>query len=108
MSSIDLSLFKTHCRADDFAGDDSYLQHLLDTAEAHIANATHRTMEELEEMGGGELSPDYSVEWNIRDAHEVHENWRVEQLGGNLYTVTYIIPNYDRGYLTLVCDKVNE
>lgn len=55
MSSIDLSLFKTHCRADDFAGDDSYLQHLLDTAEAHIANATHRTMEELEEMGGGEL-----------------------------------------------------
>jgi len=56
----------------------------------------------------GEHFPDYSVEYNIRDAHTVGENWRVQQVGGYLYTVTNIIPNLDRGYLTLVCVRVNE
>lgn len=55
----------------------------------------------------GELFPDYSVEFNIRDAHEIKENWRVEQLGGYVYTVTNIIPNIDRGMLTLKCERVN-
>lgn len=56
----------------------------------------------------GEHFPDYSVEFNIRDAHEVEENWRVRQAGGHEYTVTNIIPNRDRGMLTLVCVRVNE
>ncbi len=56
----------------------------------------------------GEHFPDYRAEFNIRSAHEIHENWRVQQLGGNLYTVTNIIPNIDRGYKTLICDRVNE
>ena len=56
----------------------------------------------------GEHFPDYSVEFNIRDAHPVGENWRVRQLGGHLYTVTNILPNLDRGYKTLLCERVNE
>lgn len=52
--------------------------------------------------------PDYAAEFNIRDAHPVQENWRVQQLGGYLYTVTNIIPNLDKGYKTLLCDRVNE
>ena len=40
--------------------------------------------------------------------HEVAEHWRVRQVGGHLYTVTSIIPNIDRGMLTLVCERVNE
>lgn len=56
----------------------------------------------------GEHFPDYRAEFNVRDAHPVKENWRVEQLGGCLYTVTAIIPNIDRGMLTLVCERVNE
>lgn len=56
----------------------------------------------------GELFPDYRVEFNIRDAHPVKENWRVRQLGGNLYTVTNIVPNIGRGMLTLICERVNE
>lgn len=56
----------------------------------------------------GELFPDYRVEFNIRDAHPVDENWRVRQLGGHLYTVTNIIPNIDRGMKTLICERVNE
>lgn len=52
--------------------------------------------------------PDYSVQFNIRDAHEVKENWRVQQLGGDLYVVTAIVPNLQFGYNTLVCERVNE
>lgn len=56
----------------------------------------------------GEHFSDYSVQFNIRDAHPVAENWRVRQLGGYLYTVCAIVPNTDRGYKTLICDRVNE
>lgn len=55
----------------------------------------------------GEHFPDYRVEFNIRDAHPVKELWRVEQLGGYLYTVTNVIPNIERGMKTLVCERVN-
>ena len=56
----------------------------------------------------GEHFPAYSAEFNIRDAHPVQENWRAQQLGGNLYTIVSIIPNRDKGYNTLLCDRVNE
>ncbi|WP_025839155.1 head-tail adaptor protein [Porphyromonas cangingivalis] len=56
----------------------------------------------------GEHFPDYSIEYNIRDAHPVEENWRVRQLGGHLYNIVAIIPNIDRGFNTLVCERVNE
>lgn len=56
----------------------------------------------------GEHFPDYHAEFNVRDAHPVKEHWRVQQLGGYLYTVTNVIPNIDRGMNTLVCERVNE
>ncbi len=56
----------------------------------------------------GEHFPDYRVEFNIRRSHAVEENWRVRELGGKLYTVTNVIPNLNRGYNTLVCERVNE
>ena len=52
--------------------------------------------------------PDYRAEFNIRDAHPVKENWRVQLLGGDLYTVVAITPNLDKGYKTLICERVNE
>ena len=55
-----------------------------------------------------EIFADYTTEFNIRSAHTVKENWRVEQLGGYTYTVKNIIPNIDKGMLTLVCDRINE
>lgn len=72
------------------------------TARAERVKLTGNRSEEA-----GEHFPDYSVRWNIRDAHKVEENWRVRQLGGYVYTVTNIIPNRDRGMLTLVCERVN-
>lgn len=56
----------------------------------------------------GEHFAYYDAQFNIRNAHPVKENWRVHQLGGNLYTVTNILPNIDKGMNTLVCEKVNE
>lgn len=56
----------------------------------------------------GEHFPNYNVEFNIRDAHPVSENWRLQQNGGYLYTITNIIPNLDRGMNTLICVRVNE
>lgn len=56
----------------------------------------------------GEHFPDYRPEFNIRDAHEIEENWRVEEVGGKEYIVSNIIPNREKGYLTLKCDRVNK
>lgn len=55
MPDLSLALFKQHVRADDFAGDDGYLQHLLDAATQAVVTATNRTRDELDEMGGGSL-----------------------------------------------------
>lgn len=66
------------------------------------------TMDGRRSEEAGEHFPDYSVRFNIRAAHTVAENWRVRQLGGHLYTVTAIVPNRDRGFNTLICERVNE
>ena len=55
-----------------------------------------------------EIFADYAVEYNIRSAHAVKENWRVEEVGGYMYTVKNVIPNKYVGMLTLVCDRINE
>ncbi len=52
---VSLELFKQHVKADDFADDDVYLQHLLDTAEKHVIRSTNRTAEELTELNAGEF-----------------------------------------------------
>lgn len=56
----------------------------------------------------GEHFPDYRVSYNIRSTHPVKENWRVQELGGYLYTVVAIEPNKDKGFKTLICERVNE
>ena len=53
MAAVDLQLFKKHVRADDFADDDDYLSHLLETAEEAVVIATNRTRDELSAMGNG-------------------------------------------------------
>lgn len=55
MAVVSLALFKKHVRADDFADDDEYLEHLLEAAETAVITATNRSQEELEQMGGGKV-----------------------------------------------------
>ena len=83
-------------------------------AEDTVYNETRTVHAERVKFSGrrseevGEHFPEYRAEFNIRDVHPVDENWRVRQVGGHLYTVTAIVPNVERGYNTLVCDRVNE
>ena len=56
----------------------------------------------------GEHFPSYDVRFNIRDVHDIAENWRVQHDGGYLYDVTAIEPNRERGFKTLICERVNE
>lgn len=51
---------------------------------------------------------DYQVVFNVRSEHHVLEGYRVQQLGGYLYNVDNVIPNLDRGMLTLQCSRINE
>lgn len=55
MAVVSLALFKKHVRADDFADDDGYLEHLLATAEVSIITATNRTEQELIDGNAGEF-----------------------------------------------------
>lgn len=54
MATVDLALLKKHVNADDFTSDDTYLQHLLDAAEAHVIGMTNRTAAELMVPGSSE------------------------------------------------------
>lgn len=56
----------------------------------------------------GEHFAAFTVEFNIRDVHPIEEDWRVRQLGGYLYSVVSIVPNLERGFKTLRCERVNE
>lgn len=55
MAAVSLALFKKHVRADDFADDDVYLEHLLEAAEVAVVTATSRTPAELCEAGAGDF-----------------------------------------------------
>lgn len=55
MAVVSLELFKKHVRADDFADDDDYMQHLIETAEVSVINATNRTEDELTAQGRGKF-----------------------------------------------------
>lgn len=51
MAAVSLELFKEHVRATEFADDDAYLLHLLDTAEEVVLRDAHRTAEEMKALG---------------------------------------------------------
>lgn len=55
MAVVSLALFKKHVRADDFADDDEYLAHLLETAQESVIIATHRTAAELFALNDGDF-----------------------------------------------------
>ena len=56
---------------------------------------------------GGEILADYAAEFNIRSAHTVRPRWRVLD-GDDIFTVTNVIPNRDRGFQTLICERYND
>lgn len=97
-----LTLLRPVTDEDTFGSAPSDFEEVRTVWAERVKMSGNRTMEV------GESFPDYRTEFNIRIKHPIDNNWRVQQLGGYLYNVTNIIPNIDRGYQTIVCERVNE
>ena len=75
------------------------------TTTAHAERVSHSGARSNEV---GEHFPDHTIKFNIRDGHEIAEHWRVRHVGGHVHDVTNIEPTGRRGYLCLICVRVNE
>lgn len=96
-----LRLLRPTTTTNDF-GEENITYEEFRTIWAERAKYSGRNSEEL-----AEHFADASVNWIIRDAHPVQEHWRVEQLGGYLYTVEAVEPNLNKGMKTLICSRIN-
>ncbi len=90
-------------RATDKFGSETPTYEDVGWCHAQRVTSTGRRSEEASEH-----FPDYTTEFIIRDSHTIDEHWRVQQIGGHLYEVVAIIPNINRGMLTLKCERVNQ
>lgn len=69
---------------------------------AELVRATAATRQSLDEHFAAHIRT-----FRVRDAHKVSEGWRLREVGGLLYTVTAVLPNVDRGFLELTCERVD-
>lgn len=106
MAVVDLALFKKHVRADDFADDDEYLQHLLDTAETAVIRAVNRTETELTEIGGGGFPAPLKHAIMMLGAHWYNQRESVS--GVQMHTVPDALQSLIRPYRKLVGDDSGE
>lgn len=54
----------------------------------------------------GETFADYRAVWRIRDAHPAAPGWRVRACG-LVFNIVAVEPNRRRGFLTLICERLN-
>lgn len=106
VEGISLELFKKHVRADDFADDDDYLFHLLDTATSVVTTATNRTTDELLKMGGGNFPPPLVQAILMLGAHWY--NQRESASGVQMYNVPDSMQALVKPYRKLVQCKQDE
>lgn len=79
-----------------------------DFESAGTVRAERVTLRGTARREASEEYPDFTAQFRIRDAHRVDNGWRCRQLGGYLYVINNVIPNEERGFLTLECSRVNE
>ncbi len=103
MAVVDFALFKAHVKADDFADDDLYLQHLLKTAEKHVIRATRRTVAELTQMGDGEFPAELQHAILMIGAHWY--NQRESDAAVQMYQVPDSLSALIKPFRKLVADK---
>lgn len=106
MAVVDLDLFKKHVRADDFADDDDYLQHLLEAAEIAIIRATNRTEEELTEIGGGTFPATLKHAVMLLGAHWYNQRESVSSV--QMHAAPDALQALIRPYRKLVSDDSGE
>lgn len=93
---VALELLKQHVRADDFAGDDTYLQHLLNAAQQAVVTATNRTEDELLDLGGGKCPYDLQQAILLLAGHWYNQREAVSsaQMAEVPYTMQSLIKPY--------------
>ena len=109
MGAVSLELFKKHVRADDFADDDEYLEHLLETAEVVVVTATNRTEAEFAEMSpdGAEALP-RPLRHAIMMLAAHWYNQRESVSGVQMHTVPDTLQSLIKPYRKLVSDAGRE
>lgn len=106
MAVVSLALFKKHVRADDFADDDVYLEHLLKTAEESVITATNRTEQELTAGNGGEFPTPLRHAVMMLAAHWYNQRESVS--GVQMYQVPDSLQALVKPYRKLVSDAGGE
>lgn len=106
MATVSLALFKKHVRADDFADDDVYLEHLLEAAETSVITATNRSELELVEIGAGEFPAPLKQAVMMLAAHWY--NQRESVAGVQMHEVPDALQSLVKPYRKLVDDAGRE
>lgn len=106
MAVVSLALFKKHVRADDFADDDEYLEHLLETAEESVIRATNSTYEDIYCDNGYEFPAPLRHAIMMLAAHWY--NQRESASGTQMHEVPDALQALVKPYRKLVSDASRE
>lgn len=106
MAVVSLALFKKHVRADDFADDDVYLEHLLTAAEESVITATNRTVEELTGANGGKFPTSLTQAVMMLAAHWYNQRESVSSV--QMHEVPDALQALVKPYRKLVSDASRE
>lgn len=106
MAVVSLALFKKHVRADDFADDDVYLEHLLETAETVVVNYTNRSLSDLLESGMGQFPKPLQQAVMMVAAHWYNQRESVS--GVQMHEVPDALQALVKPYRKLVSDAGRE
>jgi head-tail adaptor len=55
----------------------------------------------------GEHFEAIEARFRVRAAHQIEAGWRVAEEGGHTYCVRATEPNRRRGFIMLICEKLN-
>lgn len=106
MAVVSLALFKKHVRADDFADDDEYLDHLLAAAEVSVITATNRTEQELTDGNAGKFPVPLKQAIMMLAAHWYNQRESVSSV--QMHEVPDALQSLVKPYRKLVSDASRE
>ena len=106
MAVVSLALFKKHVRADDFADDDEYLDHLLAAAEGSVITATNRTEQELTDGNAGNFPVPLKQAIMMLAAHWYNQRESVSSV--QMHEVPDALQSLVKPYRKLVSDASRE
>lgn len=106
MAVVSLALFKKHVRADDFADDDEYLDHLLAAAEVTVITATNRTEQELTDGNAGKFPVPLKQAIMMLAAHWYNQRESVSSV--QMHEVPDALQSLVKPYRKLVSDASRE